>query len=277
MTYGQQPGARRPDDRQPYGAAPQYGIYGNPNQGAGTMRQGVDGIYTIQPTAVTERAEHVSMTRAYGEMTIALVLTGLVAIVTNMTGLYESFFKAAGVIGVWLPMIVEVGIAIYLGMRVMNMKASTARVWFYVYAALMGFSLSVIFSAYSIATIGYAFLISAVFYFALTMFGLTTKANMLKAGPVLVIGLIVLIVTQVVLMFVAPTNTTLKVVAAIGIVLFAAMTIYDAQFTKRVFAQYASQGPEMIKRVSILCALNLYLDFVNMFLYVMQLLGLSRD
>ena len=78
-------------------------------------------------------------------------------------------------------------------------------------------------------------------------------------------------------MFVAPTNTTLKVVAAIGIVLFAAMTIYDAQFTKRVFAQYASQGPEMIKRVSILCALNLYLDFVNMFLYVLQLLGLSRD
>lgn len=277
MTYGQQPGARRPDGAQPYGAAPQYGMYGDPNHGVGTMRPGADGVYTIQPTAVTERAEHVSMTRAYGEMTIALVLTGLVAIVTQMTGLYMRFIAATGAIGVWLPMIVEVGIAIYLGMRVMNMKSSTARVWFYVYAALMGFSLSVIFSAYSITTIGYAFLISAVFYFALTMFGLTTKANMLKAGPVLLIGLVVLIVTQVVLMFVAPTNTMLKVVAAIGVVLFAGMTIYDAQFTKRVFAQYASQGPEMIKRVSILCALNLYLDFVNMFLYILQLLGLSRD
>ncbi|MEE0654660.1 MAG: Bax inhibitor-1/YccA family protein [Bifidobacterium criceti] len=277
MTYGQQPGGRRPNGQEPYGMAPQYGMYGAPQNGAGTMYNGTGGAYNVQPTYVTERAEHVSMTRAYGEMTIALVLTGLVAIVTQMTHLYERFIGATGMLGMWLPMIVEVGIAIYLGMRVMNMKSSTARVWFYVYAALMGFSLSVIFSAYSITTIGYAFLISAVFYLALTMFGLTTKANMLKAGPVLVIGLIVLIVTQVALMFVAPSDTMLKVVAAIGIVLFAGMTIYDAQFTKRVFAQYASQGPEMIKRVSILCALNLYLDFVNMFLYILQLLGLSRD
>lgn len=55
------------------------------------------------------------------------------------------------------------------------------------------------------------------------------------------------------------------------------MTIYDAQFTRAAFAQYAAQGPEMIKRISILCALNLYLDFINMFLYVLQLVGLSRD
>lgn len=69
----------------------------------------------------------------------------------------------------------------------------------------------------------------------------------------------------------------LKVVTAIGILLFAGLTIYDAQFTKKAFAVYASQEPEAIKKISILCALNLYLDFINLFLYILQALGLSRD
>ena len=100
---------------------------------------------------------------------------------------------------------------------------------------------------------------------------------MLKAGPILMIALVVLIIAEVIMMFVAPSNTMLKVVTAIGILLFAGLTIYDAQFTKKAFAVYASQGPEAIKKISILCALNLYLDFINLFLYILQALGLSRD
>lgn len=160
-------------------------------------------------------------------------------------------------------------------MRVTKMKSATARVMFYVYAALMGFTLSSIFMVYDLGSIGVALGVTAAFFFALTMFGMTTKFNMLKAGPILMIGLIVLIISQIVLAFVQVDGMT-KIVCAIGLILFAGMTIYDAQSTRALLTEYEAQGPEMVKKISILCALNLYLDFVNMFLYILQLLG-NRD
>lgn len=198
MTYGQQP----------------YGGYPNGPQSQYTMRQQA-GQTTIDatPAYAYERAEHVSITRAYGEMTIGLLITAAVAIFTQMSGFYVSFLRATGALGVWLPAIVQIGMAVYLGVRVMKMSPAAARVCFYIFAALMGVTMSTIFGAYNLGTIGFAFLISAGFYFALTMFGLTTKVNMLKAGPVLMIALIVLIVAQVILMFVAPTDTMLKVIS----------------------------------------------------------------
>ena len=153
------------------------------------------------------------------------------------------------------------------------MKVSTAYVMFYVYAALMGFTLSTIFMAYDLGTIGISLALCAGVFFALTMFGRTTK---IKAGPILFVGLIVLIIAEVILMIFAPGNTTLMIVSAIGLLLFAGMTVYDAQATRAMLEQYSAQGPEMVKKVSILCALNLYLDFVNMFMYILQLLG-NRD
>ena len=188
------------------------------------------------------KAYHSSVTRSYGEMTIGLLVTAAVAIVTQMTGLYIAFI-------------------------------STARVMFYIYAALMGFSLSVIFAVYDLGTIGIALALCAGFFFALTMLGMTTKVDLLKAGPILGVGLIVLIIAEVLLMIFAPGQTTLMLVSAIGLILFAGFTVYDAQQTRAIFAQYSGQDPEMIKKISILCALNLYLDFVNMFLYILQLLG----
>ena len=139
----------------------------------------------------------------------------------------------------------------------------------------MGFTLSSIFMVYSLGSIVTALGITAAFFFALTMFGMTTKINMLKAGPILMIGLIVLIISQLVLMFLHVDGMT-QIVCALGLILFAGMTIYDAQSTRALLSQYEAQGPEMVKRVSILCALNLYLDFINMFLYILQLLG-NRD
>ena len=156
------------------------------------------------------------------------------------------------------------------------MTPSSARVMFYVYAALMGFTLSIIFAVYDLGTIGISLALCAGFFFALTMLGRTTKFNMLKAGPVLLAGLIVLIIAEVLLAIFAPGDTALMLISAIGLVLFAGMTVYDAQATRALFAQYAGEGPDMIKKISILCALNLYLDFVNMFLYILRLFG-SRN
>ena len=108
------------------------------------------------------------------------------------------------------------------------------------------------------------------------MFSLTTKFDMLKAGPILMVGLVVLIISQIVLMFVPGSTTGMRIICAFGLILFAGMTLYDAQQTRALFSAYEAQEPEMIKKISIICALNLYLDFVNMFLYILQLFG-SRD
>lgn len=222
------------------------------------------------------KAYHSSVTRSYGEMTIGLLVTAVVAIVTQMTGLYVSFVRATGIIGVFAPLVIEIVLAIALSARITKMKTSTARIMFYIYSALMGFSLSVIFAVYDLGTIGISLALCAGFFFALTMLGMTTKVDLLKAGPILSVGLIVLIIAEVLLMIFAPGQTTLMLISALGLVLFAGFTIYDAQQTRAIFAQYSGQDPEMIKKISILCALNLYLDFVNMFLYILQLLG-DRD
>ena len=209
-------------------------------------------------------------------MTLGLIITAVVAVVAQMTGAYVSFIESTGLIGFFGFAIVQVVLAVALGARIMKIKASTARVMFYVYAALMGFTLSSIFLVYSISDIGVALVLCAAFFFVLTMFSLTTKFDMLKAGPILMVGLVVLIISQIVLMFVPGSTTGMRIICAFGLILFAGMTLYDAQQTRALFSAYEAQGPEMIKRISIICALNLYLDFVNMFLYILQLFG-SRD
>ena len=280
MTFGQQPqnnGQYNPQYNTPdYNAAQQSGYgqqyaqsgygqnyYAQP-QGAPTYQyvpQGTGagaGAATINTTMTYnyEEARRVSVTKVYGEMTIGILVTAVVAVLGQITGAYYSFLMATGMVGLIGLCVVQIALAVVLGMRVTKMKSATARVMFYVYAALMGFTLSSIF-------------------FALTMFGMTTKFNMLKAGPILMIGLIVLIISQIVLAFVQVDGMT-KIVCAIGLILFAGMTIYDAQSTRALLTEYEAQGPEMVKKISILCALNLYLDFVNMFLYILQLLG-NRD
>ncbi len=288
MTFGQQPqGGNAPRNQYNNTAQPQYGQnqYGQGQYGqaqyapqGGYAYSPADGTAAIntQATYSYEEAERSSVSRAYAEMTIGLVLTAIVSILTQMSGAYLALVRATGLVGVFAPLAVEVGLAIYLSARINTMKVSTARIMFYVYAALMGFTLSTIFMAYDLGTIGISLALCAGFFFALTMFARTTKINMLKMGPVLFVALIVLIVAEVLLMIFAPGNTTLMLVSAIGLVLFAGMTVYDAQKTRALLDQYRNQGPEMVKKVSILCALSLYLDFVNMFLYILQLLG-NRD
>lgn len=299
MTFGQQPqnnGQYNPQYNTPdYNAAQQSGYgqqyaqsgygqdyYAQP-QGAPTYQyvpQGTGagaGAATINTTMTYnyEEARRVSVTKVYGEMTIGILVTAVVAVLGQITGAYYSFLMATGMVGLIGLCVVQIALAVVLGMRVTKMKSVTARVMFYVYAALMGFTLSSFFMVYDLGSIGVALGVTAAFFFALTMFGMTTKFDMLKAGPILMIGLIVLIISQIVLAFVQVDGMT-KIVCAIGLILFAGMTIYDAQSTRALLTEYEAQGPEMVKKISILCALNLYLDFVNMFLYILQLLG-NRD
>ena len=267
MTFGQQPGNNGQYNTSDYNAAQTQYAQGYTQAAAAPIDATAAYSY--------EQARRVSVTRAYGEMTIGLIVTAAVAVLTQATDGLTKFLGATGMIGLIALCVVPIVMAVVLGVRIAKMSVTTARVMFYLYAAIMGFTLSSIFMVYDLGSIGVALGITAAFFFALTMFGMTTKFDMLKAGPILMVGLIVLIISQLVLMFLNVGAMT-QIVCAIGLVLFAGMTIYDAQSTRALFAQYEAQGSEMIKKISILCALNLYLDFVNMFLYILQLLG-SKD
>ena len=177
----------------------------------------------------------------------------------------------------WILLIAaQIGISIFMGACLMKMSAMVARVLFYLYAALTGFSLSTIFMVFSLGSIALVFALTAGFFLCLTMLALTTKINMLKFGPILMVAVFALVITQVILMFVAPGNGIMRIIAAIGILIFAGLTAYDAQSTRALLEQYANQ-PETVKKISIFCAFQLYLDFINMFIYLLQLLGNNRD
>ena len=199
MTFGQQPGNGDPY----YGGNQQQPAYGQQQYGQSQYSYAPNGTAAINAQTIYSReqvqaAQRASVTRAYGEMTLGLIITAVVAVVAQMTGAYVSFIESTGLIGFFGFAIVQV----VLAARIMKIKASTARVMFYVYAALMGFTLSSIFLVYSISDIGVALVLCAAFFFVLTMFSLTTKFDMLKAGPILMVGLVVLIISQIVLMFV---------------------------------------------------------------------------
>ncbi|MCI1225488.1 Bax inhibitor-1/YccA family protein [Bifidobacterium sp.] len=258
-------GAQVPVGQNPNGQ--QYGYAAQPGSGLGPVDAQIAYSY--------ERTRRVSVANAYGQMTLGLLVTAAVAIATQVTGALNAFLNATGMIG-WIGLaVVQVVMAVMLGARIMKMKTGTAYAMFYIYAALMGFTLSSIFMVYDLGSIGVALLLSAGFFVALTMLALTTKIDMLKAGPILMVALLVLIVGQVILMFVAPSDGMIRLISAAGLLIFAGLTAYDAQRTRALFAQYAT-GTDTLRRISIICALSLYLDFVNMFLYLLRIFG-SRN
>lgn len=186
MAFGQQPQGNNAQNNgfnnqyqynqqyNQYNAQPQYAYAPN-----GTAAVNVQASYSY------EQAERSSVNSAYTHMTLGLIVTAVVAIITQMSGAYLALIQTTGIIGIFAPAIIEIVLAIYLGARIHKMKVSTAYVMFYVYAALMGFTLSTIFMAYDLGTIGISLALCAGFFFALTMLGRTTKINMLKAGPIL--------------------------------------------------------------------------------------------
>lgn len=233
-------------------------------------------IIDTQATYAFEEAKRVSVGRTYGEMTLGLIVTTLVALFTQTGNFFLNFMIATRGWGWMLLAIAQVVIAIVLGARLMKMSETAVRVLFYAYAALTGFTLSSVFMVFSLGSVALVFALTAGFFLCLTMLALTTKKDLLKAGPILMVALVVFVIAQIIISFVAPGAGTMRLMAAIGIILFAGLTAYDAQRTRALLAQYADQ-PEMVKKVSIFCAFQLFLDFINMFVYLLELLGDNRD
>ena len=212
------------------------------------------------------------MARVYGWMTAALLITAGVALFTvNSPALLNFIYGNSA--AMWVLLIAEIGLVVWLSAGIDKMGQTTATTVFLVYAALNGLVLSSIFFAYEIGTIYAAFAASAPTFAGMSFVGFVTKRDLTGMGGLLFMGLIGLIIASVVNMFWA--NSTMDaIITYIGVFIFVGLTAYD---TQRIKQMVAYSDASMVGKVSILGALSLYLDFINLFLYILRLFGRSRD
>lgn len=219
-------------------------------------------------------ASNKALTKCYFEMGTGLLITTLASWFSATSGAYLKFVASTGMVGSILLMLSTLGLTIAINVgSVGRMKASTARILFYVFSALMGFTVSTIFLVYNIRTIFIAFTVSALFFFALSVYGITTKTDLGRLGPILLIALLVLIIAEFLVFFFIPNPKMILIMNAVAVLIFALMTAYDTQQAKKILSLVAPQGEQAVEKASINCALSLYLDFLNLFLNLLRIFG----
>ena len=213
------------------------------------------------------------MSRTYRWMACGLVLTFATAFVTA-----TSYTMLSLVSSLYLVLtIAELALVFTLSARVQRISIGTARALFLAYSVLNGMVLSFYFIAFSVGTLVMAFLSSAVYFGLMAVYGRTTNRDLTGWGPKLMLGLIALMITSLIGGLFGFGFGGSLLYSGIGLVVFMLLTAYDTQKLHQVYAYYAYDS-EMAERASIYGALTLYLDFINIFLFVVRLMGSrSRD
>jgi hypothetical protein len=211
------------------------------------------------------------MLRVFNTMAGGLALTGAVAYGAASSGAYAAI---AGTPLFWLVMLAPFGLALLLSFRIARMSPGAAQAAFWGYAALMGLSLAGIFLVYTGASIARVFFISAATFAATAAWGYTTRADLSRFGTFLVMGLIGIVLASLVNLFVGSSALQFAL-SVIGVIVFAGLTAWDTQRLKTMFVEH--RGVAGANNMAILGALMLYLDFVNLFISMLQLVGVRRD
>ena len=211
------------------------------------------------------------MQRVYGYMAGGLVLTGIVAYAAAASGFYQTIADT-GLI--WIVMLAPLGFVLALSFGVQRMSAETAMVLFWIYAAVMGLSLGSIFLVFTGTSIARVFFITAATYGVMSLYGYTTKSDLSGFGSFLLMGLIGLIIASIVNIFVGSSALQFAI-SIIGVIVFVGLTAYDTQRIKQMYLE--SDTAEIAGKKAVLGALALYLDFINLFMMLLQLFGQRRQ
>ncbi|KLN60731.1 MULTISPECIES: Bax inhibitor-1/YccA family protein [Kiloniella] len=208
------------------------------------------------------------MLGVYNYMSIALLITGLAAFGVSQSP--ELLQLVYGTPLKWVVMLAPLGMVFFLSARIHALAASTAQLLFWVFSVLMGVSISYIFIAYTGESIVRVFFITAASFAGLSLVGYTTKKNLSAFGSFLTIGLIGIVIASIVNIFLASSGLSF-VISILGVLIFAGLTAYDTQRIKLMYME--SDHSEVAQKKSIMGALSLYLNFLNMFLFLLQLFG----
>lgn len=218
-----------------------------------------------------EVAERMTMNRVYGWMALALVVSALSAVFTAgspamLRFVFGSRFTFFGLI------IAELGLVWYLSSRIMTLKFATAAALMGLYSVLNGVVLSSVLLVYAEATVQAAFLATGVTFAVMSAIGYFTKTDLTRMGSILLMALIGVIVATVVNLFLRSDGLT-TVITYVGLLIFIGLTAYDTQKIKQTLAVQEEYGMHVdVRKIALMGALNLYLDFINMFLYILRLM-----
>jgi len=267
--YGQ-PGPYDPQAQ--YGQQAHFGHQPHPGQFSDPRDMyGAPAHYQAQPNAgLLNAAQHAFFTKVFGWMGLGLGVTAFVAWMTATSGFIYTIAPFI------LPLfLVELGLVWFLSARATRMSSGAAIGTFLAYAALNGLTLSVILLVYAMSTITIAFLSTTVMFGFMFVWGLVTKKDLSGMGSMLFMGLIGLIAASVLnWFFQSPMMSYL--ISYAGVAIFLGLTMFDAQKLKQLSAQGFQNG-EMEQRFAIIGALMLYLDFINLFLFLLRIFGGGRD
>ena len=209
------------------------------------------------------------MRKTFGWMAMCLLITALTAMGFVNSGL---FYHIASSGAMWLLIIAELVLVFVLSARINKMSVATATIMLIVYSALNGVTLSFIFVVYSLGSIAKTFFITTGMFGVMALVGATTKRDLSKLGSILFMALIGLIIASLVNIFLHSSGLD-WIISLIGVVLFTALTAYDVQRVKRLATESDLYDDTQVGRLAVISALSLYLDFINLFLYLLRFFG----
>ena len=215
------------------------------------------------------------MLSVYNYMASGVLLTGIVALLFSRGGLESpaaTIILAGGPLA-WIIMLSPLAFVMVLSFGINRLSTGTAQILFWAFAAVMGLSMSTIFLRYTGESIATTFFATTAAFAGLSLFGYTTKKDLSGFGTFLVMGVVGLLVASLLNIWLQSSVMSL-VISMVGVLLFAGLTAYDTQRIKSLYAHVA--GTDMMGKTVIMGALSLYLDFVNMFTFLLNLMG-SRD
>ena len=220
-------------------------------------------------TVAVDAGLRAHMIRVYNYMAVGVAVTGVVAYFTN-----QYFGQAlAGSPMIYVLIFAPLALVFFLSWRIDKLEASTARALFFVYAALLGASLSVIFTVYTDTSITRVFFISAAAFGGLSLWGYTTQRDLTGMGSFLMMGLIGIIIASLVNIFLKSSGLD-WIISVIGVLVFAGLTAYDTQKIKEIYN--VNDDSTVTGRKAVMGALSLYLDFINLFLMLLRIFGARR-
>ena len=217
------------------------------------------------------------MLSVYNYMASGVLLTGIVAMLFANSSLINLIVNPAtgqATALFWIALFAPLAIVFGLSFGINRISAGTAQALFWVYAALVGVQFSSLFLVYTGASIAQAFFATAAAFLGLSLYGYTTKRDLSGFGTFLIMGVVGLFVAMLLNLFLRSPGLNLAI-SAIGVLIFAGLTAYDTQKIKSIYFAVAGHG-EALAKTAVIGALNLYLDFINMFLFLLRFMGDRR-
>jgi uncharacterized protein len=221
--------------------------------------------------ALIDAGLRLHMQRVYGYMAGGLALTGLVAYAAAASGFYQAI---AGTPLLWIVMLAPLGFVLVLSFGIQRMRVETAVAVFWIYAAVMGLSLGSIFLVFTGTSIARVFFITAATFGAMSIYGYTTRSDLSGFGSFLMMGLIGIVIASIVNIFIGSSAVQFAI-SVIGVVIFVGLAAYDTQRIKAMYLKV--DAADVAGKKAVLGALALYLDFINLFMMLLQLFGQRRQ